>query len=77
MRAIIFTKTKWNVLGDWKKSSQVIVLRLPLQYLYSYFTLKKPKLDFLVYITFHLTLINKSIIKEKATAITKDWRMNV
>ena len=39
----------------------------------SYFTIKKPKLDFLVYINFHLILINKSIIKEKATAITKDW----
>ena len=67
-------KTKWNVLGDKeKKTSQVIVLRLLLQYLYSYFSLKKPKLDFLVYITFHLILINQSIIKEKATAITKDW----
>ena len=59
--------------GRWEKSSQVTVLRLHLQYLYSYFTLKKPKLDFLVYINFHLILINKSIIKEKATAITKDW----
>lgn len=54
---------------SWQTKKKILVRYcsqiLLLEYLCSYATLKKPELDFLVHMSFHLILINKSIQKRQ------------